>query len=370
MERSPYDEARAGIPPPAKRFPGLAVMCTPPSPTAFLPSADGVVNEAATFLAILLPFRRLYEDNGVMRSDIKRDKATETAPYRDRSFYKTDPRIYVNFGHFKLADYLDAIPSQKGQFSLKAENFVTDIVEVYNTYTTPRPRDFCIDDPGYVLSSSIINMFAGDGPFMVRKKGGSGIESVATHWDSVWRKLPSGRWFESLLIRTPAIPACYYTDDFLFQADNLNPNPDNPDTLNDNERYYLGIKDRLHRELRHVNAVLNIISNFGETETFHPYYTTLLNKMVVEVGGHTDHIEPRPGYNQGLSEERAKAVTKYISDNIGTILTYPASVTKSVDSVSERLTPGAHAASECPTQSPTPDRACRKISVRLVKSSP
>jgi hypothetical protein len=340
-------------------------MCNIPPASAFVPDATGATNNAATLLAILLPFKRLYGDDGFMQDEILDDKDKHFQCYQDLAALKVQPRIYVNFGHFTLADYVDPIPKKRGFFSLKCEKAIQDILDPFNTYSAPRPRDFCIEDPDYSISKSMFNMFGGPGPFTVLKKRSEKKEDVDTLWESAWRRDPGGNWFEALLVWTPAVAACYYTDNFEFLEESFEPNPDNLKILDDNKIYFSEIKRDLYREVVRMNALLNIISNFGETGSLHPFYNKLLSRVRAEIGGHTDDIEPKPGYNKALSARRAELVMKHVCDNAASVLQYPPSVTKLADAISDRLAWGAYAASECATKSPTQDRSCRKITVRL-----
>jgi hypothetical protein len=364
---SPYNDARAhSAPPPPRGVPGLAIVCNVPPAEAYKPSG------AMPLIAILLPFRRLYEANGFMRNEIAIDKAPEYQCYVELKPLKAREEIYVNFGEWDPAIFVDENPKKKNEFQLKSAKFVDAVFTRFQSYTAPRPYDFCMKDEGFALSRDIVNMCAGEGPFRVMKKSTTNAkiaETVPTFYEKMWRRSASdNRWIEALLIQSPPISACYQTDEFEFSAPCLQPDPDDQTILTDNETYFNGINDFLGIRIRQMNALLCAIANYGDLSRLHPAYVDCVNEVRVEIGGHTDDMGT-DAHNKVLSAQRAETLKKYLVDEMKTVLTYPSSVVKTFDATSGRLTAKGYAARECTTRKPTEDRTCRKISVRLVTAT-
>src|SRR5690349_12084801 len=123
---SPYDEARAHrAPPPSRGIPGLAIFCKVPSPGQY------AVAGASPFLAILLSFRRLFEDDGRMDKDMLNDKDPGNDCYRTLKLQKVQEEIYVNFGDLSPAQYIEPIPDKPGRYQLASQKFVDKVWDRY-----------------------------------------------------------------------------------------------------------------------------------------------------------------------------------------------------------------------------------------------
>lgn len=363
--RSPYDAARdGGASPPAKRrMPALAVVGS--VPTAARYAAPG----AAPVLGILLPFRRLFVTGGTLRSVVALDKEPDHKCYRELSPMGTDEEIYVNFGEHDLGLFVEENPEEKGEYSLKNQAFVDMVYKRYQAYRTPGPYEFCVKDAGYARAMDLVNMCGGAGPWTTAAEKPTPTqktETVETFWERMWRsRSPGGRLVESVLIVARPVGACYQSDKFLFAPSDLEPNNDDETVLTDNITYHTKVAGDVATRVRQINALLCAFTRWGDLAGLHPTYVKAVEKLRVEVGGHTDDILS-VAHNQALSWKRAEGVMAHLCAKMKEITEFPESVVTPLDATSDRLVTKGYASTECPTKQPQKDRACRKITLRLV----
>lgn len=365
---SPYDQSR-GAPPPPRRtgLPSLAIFAG--VPTAEEGKAAG---DAGSPVAIVFAFHRMYGPLGNMRSDIVGSGPDPALPYlwpiRNLKFNR---EVYVRFGGVALGTFISESPPGSGTYPFNGTAFVDAVLKHYHAYEQPGPADFCVADPDLSRSRRMADVLQGRKSYLVRKEKSTDVEEVASSTDAMWRQLPSnlpkGPWFEALVPFAKPARASYYTDAFGFDATSLEPS-DDVDGVEDNEKNFARIVEKVSAQLRQLNALVSVISNFGDVSALHPIYRARLKKVRIEVGGHTDRMGGK-SHNEALSAKRAGKVVEWASGTLGTILDYPAAVSPVPDMLSDLMVPKGYADAECTADTgvkPTPTHVCRKISVRLV----
>jgi hypothetical protein len=368
VQASPYDQSRGALPPSRRTgLPSLAIFAA--VPTAAEIQDAGV---AGVPVAIVFAFHRMYGPKGNMRSNIVGSGPDPSYPYvwpiRDQKFNR---ELYVRFGGVKLGTFISESPRGSGLYPFNGTAFVDAVLDHYHAYEQPGPADFCVADPDLSRSRRMADVLQGRKSYLVRKEKSTEVEEVASATDAMWRQLPSnlpkGPWFEAMVPLASPTPASYYTDAFGFDATSLEPSND-VDGVADNQENFARIAQKVSAQLRQLNALVSVISNFGDTAALHPTYKARLKKVRIEVGGHTDRMASK-SYNEALSAKRAGQVVEWACGTLGTILDYPSTVSPVPDMLSDLMVPKGYAYEECtadPGVEPSPKPVCRKISVRLV----
>jgi len=147
--------------------------------------------------------------------------------------------------------------------------------------------------------------------------------------------------------------------------------------------YFEDRKKGLWELLTQYNSILNILHNHGDQATdskgrsmpLHPDYLKMMEKVRVEIGGHTDRMgeATKPGEkpkfdNKKLSLLRADGIVAHLNSNMPATLKSPAAGNLP-NLLAGRLSAAGYGADECapPAEGgePQKDRGCRKVSVRL-----
>ena len=352
--KSPYEQSRGQTAPPPPRFlPSFAILCNVPT------TAEYSANPPISTLGIAIAFHRIFTSYGNARKGLANS-------YPALSMTSFNREIYVNLDLDRTVDHVVPVNPPSTNYTYDEKAFAKKIVDRYRAYTAPTEFEFCVPDPTLNLSRRMGDSLGGEDFYVVQVEDEPDrTQVVKTLTEAWWRRDPDGALFSGLLLPVVPIPIRYQTSEFEFQAKLLEPPLPPGETIPDYTKYYNATRDRLWKQLRRINSIVNIVSNFGDLSVMHPDYVARLAKVRVEIGGHTDKKASK-ALNEVLSLKRAQHIVTHVRTSIAGVLTYPAAVGKVPDVISTRLVAKGYDYSECDGPSGVPTPSCRNVTTRLV----
>jgi hypothetical protein len=356
MAGSPYDQSRQQVPPPPRFLPSFAILCNVPT------AVEYANNPPITTLGIAIAFHRIFSSYGVPNRDL-------VNIYPSLSMTSFNREVYVNLDLDRIVGHVVPVGPPSLNYSFNEDRFAKAIVDRYRAYATPTEFEFCIPDNSLNLSRRMANCLASEDSYVVQSESDPArTQVVNTLTEAWWRRDAAGNFLSAVLLPVIPVPIRYQTNEFLYDSKLLEP-PLNPgETVRDYEKYYKTTRDLLWKQLRRLNSIVNIISNFGDHSPLHPDYVARLARIKIEIGGHTDK-KASAAVNEPLSLKRAQHIVNHVKISVAGILTYPAAVGPVPDIISSRLTAKGYGYTECPGASGVPDPSCRNVTTRLVMDS-
>ena len=367
--RAPYGETAKEPPDPdwdSPYLPNAAIFGNIPTPNDYATAAP----ESPPILLIAIAFHKMYKSPGKLRDAAKGMTLKGQRGYKNLEGKKLQDFVYVNSANYDLSQYVIDNPEGGPSKILDQAKFLKLLLNRYRTYEGPRPFDFCAPDPAQARSRKMIDSLVNQDRWSVVTEDGKATEIVKTLTDVMWRKdADDGAYLEAWLLTVPAIEMCYAFSESGFSEVFLEP-PERQ-TAKD---YFKNRQKALLDLLEQYNSILNIFHNYGDqaggkgkSVPLHPDYLKMLEKVRVEIGGHTDRMgeAAKPGEmpkfdNRKLSLARADGIVAHLNSPAAGNLP---------NLVAGRLSAAGYGADECTPPvgggEPQKDRGCRKVSVRL-----
>lgn len=352
---SPYQQSRApdAVRPGPSALPAFAIIVNVPN------AADYAARPTGTPVAVAIAFHRLFKD-GKLRADYETFHSTFKAATLDKS-------VYINFDLDRLGDFCVPPDDAFGSgFGFSISNYIQRVVSKYRAYTRPTPHELCLPDSGdFALSKRMADPLASQDVYRLQADRKAKVIDVYTLTSAWWERQSDGKHIVIRQVGEAPVAVGYKPHAYAFEVKALDPKPDAHGWVDPNAHFET-VRSRLRWQMRILNGVLNSVGNFGRHDAMHEKYVARLDRLRIEVGGHTDRQEEDEQYNIFLSRGRAESFVNNLRQAMPEILTYPGAVGQIPDQVSKRLRPCPYGSKECGGVAGKRDPDCEKVTVRLV----